>query len=251
MSTPTEVNMVDRSNDGLDRESRRPRARAVGVATGLTLAAFVASLVTGIVFAVPALLAGVDVTSPLAFLALLVAGQVGMVAVGAAYVWRTGFVVPVAVPDRRQIRETVVATVAALVAAVALIALVSAAGLAPGSVLEGAVTAEPRLLLGLAALSVVLVAPIEEFLFRGVIQGRLRLAFGPVGAVAGASLLFGSLHLANYTGAVGSVVVGALLIAVVGAVFGALYERTGNLVAPIVAHGVYNAVLFLGSYAVA
>ncbi|MFC7137901.1 type II CAAX prenyl endopeptidase Rce1 family protein [Halobaculum litoreum] len=79
-------------------------------------------------------------------------------------------------------------------------------------------------------------------------SGRLRRAFGPVGAVAGASLLFGSLHLANYTGALAAVVVGVLLIAVVGSVFGALYERTGNLATAVIAHGVYNAVLFLGSY---
>ena len=37
-------------------------------------------------------------------------------------------------------------------------------------------------------------------LFRGVIQGRLGRSFGPVAAVVGSSLLFGSIHLGNYTG---------------------------------------------------
>jgi len=40
-------------------------------------------------------------------------------------------------------------------------------------------------------------------------------------------------------------VAGALLIAIVGAVFGVLYERTSNLVVPILAHGAYNVVLFV------
>jgi len=97
-------------------------------------------------------------------------------------------------------------------------------------------------------LSIVLVAPAEEFLFRGVIQGRLRRSLGPVGAVVGSSLLFGSLHLGNYTGETAAVVAGAVLIACVGTVFGTLYERTQNLVVPIVAHGVYNTILMVLSF---
>ena len=36
--------------------------------------------------------------------------------------------------------------------------------------------------------------------FRGVIQGRLGRSFGPIAAVIESSLLFGSIHLRNYTG---------------------------------------------------
>ncbi|WP_277554733.1 CPBP family intramembrane glutamic endopeptidase [Halobaculum limi] len=251
MSSITDSDTLDREDAQRVSTRTAGRGRAVAVALGLTVAAFVTSLATGIVFAIPVFLAGLDVQSPLVFIGLLLAGQLGLFAVGAVYVWRTGLRVPVAVPDARQARDILLATVLALVTAVGLITVVSALGLAPGSVIEGAVTADPRLLVALAVASVLVVAPIEEFLFRGVIQGRLRGTFGPVAAVAGAALLFGSLHLTNYTGALAGVVVGALLIAVIGSVFGALYERTGNLAAPVLAHGVYNAVLFLGSYAVA
>ncbi|MDR9382041.1 MAG: CPBP family glutamic-type intramembrane protease [Natronomonas sp.] len=34
----------------------------------------------------------------------------------------------------------------------------------------------------------------------------------------------------------------------IGAVFGALYERTGNLAVPILVHAVYNVVLLAISY---
>lgn len=38
------------------------------------------------------------------------------------------------------------------------------------------------------------------------------------------------------------------LLAIVGSVFGALYEYTDNLAVPIVAHATYNVVLLLISY---
>jgi membrane protease YdiL (CAAX protease family) len=105
--------------------------------------------------------------------------------------------------------------------------------------------------LGLAALSIVLVAPAEELLFRGAIQGRLRRAFGPVPAVGGTSVLFGSVHLVNFTGSVVGALVGAGIVGVGGAVFGTVYERTGNLLVPIGVHGAYNTVLLVAAFALA
>jgi membrane protease YdiL (CAAX protease family) len=71
-------------------------------------------------------------------------------------------------------------------------------------------------------------------LFRGVLQQ----AFGnwlPVwGAIAAAALLFGLLHAVTTTYAV--------LAALVGAYLGWLYFLTGNLLAPIVAHALYDFV---------
>jgi hypothetical protein len=40
------------------------------------------------------------------------------------------------------------------------------------------------------------------------------------------------------------------MITVVGSIFGALYERTGNLVVPILVHATYNTILFGLSYVV-
>lgn len=221
---------------------------AIGVAVGLTAAAFAVSLLGGIAFVLPILLFGLDVQSLAVFLLLSAVGQLGFLAVGYAYTRRRAIDIPIAVPSARETGYAAGGIVTALTTATVLSVVLALLDLVPESALGETVEADPSILLGLIVLSVVLVAPAEEFLFRGVIQGRLRQSFGPVGAVTGASLLFGSLHLGNYTGALGAVVGGALLIAVTGSVFGVLYERTQNLAVPIVTHAGYNVTLLVVSY---
>lgn len=216
----------------------------MAVAVGLTVLALVTSLLGGIALAIPVFLLEFDLQSVAVLVALTAAGQLGFLAVGYLYARYADIRVRFAMPDRRDLGYALGGVLAGLALAVGLSVVLSLLNLVPGSVIEDAATNDPTLLLGLAALSVLLVAPAEEFLFRGVVQGRLRRAFGPVAAIAGASLLFGSLHLANYTGALAPIVAASLLIASVGAVFGVLYERTDNLVVPIIAHAVYNVVLF-------
>jgi membrane protease YdiL (CAAX protease family) len=71
-------------------------------------------------------------------------------------------------------------------------------------------------------------------LFRGVLQDTFR-GWMPLWAAIGLSaLLFGVLHAVTPTYAV--------LAALVGAYLGVLYLLTGNLLAPIVAHAVYDFV---------
>ncbi len=68
--------------------------------------------------------------------------------------------------------------------------------------------------------------------FRGALQPMLQGWIGPIGGLALASLLFGIAHAAN---------VGYFLIStVIGLCFGGLYMWTGDLIAPIIAHGVYD-----------
>ena len=228
--------------------TRADRVRAVAVVFGLTVATFLASLVVGVAFVVPAVLIGLDIESAPVFVFLTAVGQLAFLAIGLAYARRYGAAVRIVRPTRRHLAFVVAGVVGALAVAVGGSLALAAFDLVPGSVIVDAATNDPAVLLGLAALSAVLIAPVEEFLFRGVIQGRLRRAFGPVGAVAGSSLLFGSMHLANYTGSLVGVVAGALLIAAVGAVFGALYERTGNLAVPVAVHALYNALLLGVAY---
>ncbi|MFB6075314.1 MAG: lysostaphin resistance A-like protein [Haloarculaceae archaeon] len=225
------------------------RLRAAGVAVALTVAAVLASLVGGVAFLLPLFVLAVDVQSPAAFLALTVVGQLAFLAVGVGYARYRGVVVPIERPTPREVGLAVGGTVTALVIVVALSSLIDLLGLTPGSVIGDVAAVEPNLLLSIGVLSIVLVAPIEEFLFRGVVQGTLVEAYGPVGGVVGSSLLFGSVHLANYTGDPGAVVAGALLIAGTGAVLGTLYEATGNLTVSILTHGLYNLTLSLIAYA--
>src|SRR5690606_4719168 len=78
-----------------------------------------------------------------------------------------------------------------------------------------------------------IVAPIaEEIAFRGVLYGWLRQRFGVPAGVAISALLFSVAHG-----------IPALIpaLAVQGMVLALLYERSGSLWPPIIAHGTYNA----------
>jgi membrane protease YdiL (CAAX protease family) len=97
-------------------------------------------------------------------------------------------------------------------------------------------------------------APAEELLFRGLVQGLFRNAYGVVPGVVIASVLFGAVHItALFTSGAGaaSLAVTIGITIVLGLVLGALYERTKNLLVPIVTHALYNAVLFYIQYLVA
>jgi uncharacterized protein len=86
----------------------------------------------------------------------------------------------------------------------------------------------------------------EEVLFRGFLQQGVadamkRMEFDPlvcqIAAIGLASLIFGLCHALTKTYLVAATVIGALL--------GYLYVYTDNLLAPIVAHGVYDFVAIL------
>ena len=81
----------------------------------------------------------------------------------------------------------------------------------------------------------------EEMLFRGLIQAGLdEWISGPAGpwiALGVASLLFGLAHMVSVTYAV--------VAALIGAYLGILLIVTDNLLAPIVAHGLYDLVALI------
>ncbi|MFC6724265.1 CPBP family intramembrane glutamic endopeptidase, partial [Halobium palmae] len=106
---------------------------------------------------------------------------------------------------------------------------------------------QPVFFLYLVPMTVLLVGPAEELVFRGAVQGALRRAYGPRVALVGASAVFALIHWSSYVGE-GRVVTLATIF-VLGGVLGYLYQRTDNLLVPAVAHGLFNAVQFLYEYA--
>jgi membrane protease YdiL (CAAX protease family) len=91
------------------------------------------------------------------------------------------------------------------------------------------------------------IAPIEEFLFRGVIQGRLRESVGAFTAISITSIGFGLTHLPSYwfggsdLFSVG--VWGAVLgISLTGYILGYVYERTESLLTVSIIHGLVNTI---------
>jgi len=106
----------------------------------------------------------------------------------------------------------------------------------------------PELLLWLVPLSVLVIAPGEEFLFRGVVQGRLREAFPARIAIPLTAALFALVHYFSLTGGSGGRLIAIAILFLPSLVFGIAYERTQNLVVPILIHGSYNATLVLLLY---
>lgn len=74
----------------------------------------------------------------------------------------------------------------------------------------------------------------EELLFRGVVQTWID-GFAPVAvAVIVSNIIFGVLHMRT--------VLYAVIAGAVGVYFGVIFVMTENLLAPIIAHGLYDAV---------
>jgi membrane protease YdiL (CAAX protease family) len=99
------------------------------------------------------------------------------------------------------------------------------------------IPALPNLIAELVFLAFV-VGPTEELLFRGLIQTGLRASLGRWGIVIGA-LVFGFFHLINFVSQpLGTTALQVVTAIVIGLVFGALYDRTRNLVGASLAHGI-------------
>ena len=77
----------------------------------------------------------------------------------------------------------------------------------------------------------------EEALFRGFVQGWLQTHLGAVAAVILASLAFGLAH---------PITLGyAVVVGIIGIYLGLLWELTGNLLVPIITHGLYDFVALI------
>lgn len=111
---------------------------------------------------------------------------------------------------------------------------------------------EPTVLLVLIPLSYLVIAPGEELLYRNVVQKTLRESFSPVAGVVVASAVFAAVHLPAYSspGASFRATLSTLaVIFVLALILGAIYERTKNVVVPILVHGTFNAIAFAVTYA--
>jgi len=216
---------------------------------GITLLALLISVIVGVMFLIPMLIMGFDIQTTSVIVGIAIIGQLGFLFVAIFYIRKRNIPVPIEMPSLSDTIHIAGGILLTLITAAALSQLLYFLDLMPESPLEEMAAADPRLLLALAFLSVILVAPAEELLFRGAIQGRLRQRFGPIPSIVTASILFGALHLGNYTGALLPIIMGAVLITVVSLILGALYDRTDNLVVPITVHAIYNVVLLLISYA--
>lgn len=80
---------------------------------------------------------------------------------------------------------------------------------------------------------------VEELLFRGLVQGRLRQAMKPKAAILISALAFGIIHLNTIQG---------VYATIIGLFFGIIYEKTNSLWFPILGHIGVNTIAQLTSY---
>lgn len=126
-----------------------------------------------------------------------------------------------------------VALVAALLAGVLCEALGIEPPVHPMIELAGTTTSALEIVVIFAS-GVIVVPLVEEFLFRGFIFASLRDRAGLAAGIIASSLLFSIVHLGLPNQAA---------TFVLGAAFCLLYERTGTLVAPVVAHAYFNLAM--------
>ncbi|SFR50940.1 CPBP family intramembrane glutamic endopeptidase [Halogeometricum limi] len=117
------------------------------------------------------------------------------------------------------------------------------------SAVAGTAEGRPVLFLYYIPVTILLVAPTEELVFRGAVQGLFRREYGVPFAVAASSATFAAVHATSFTGEGALVSLGVVLV--LGAVLGVVYEKSESIVVPVVAHGLYNAAQFGVSYALA
>jgi uncharacterized protein len=236
------------------RGGRPGGVRALLAALAVTAAALAAALAAQLSFLLPAGALGLELPPVAELLVALVLIQ-GVGFTGVSF-WvmrsrraRLGWP-PLRWPSWIELRWVVRGTLLALAGALAGGLILAGLGLEPAmSELAEIGLEDRRVFLMLVPLAFLLIGPAEELLFRGVVQRLLRRAMGPSPAVLLASLIFAGAHIVALTGGGLLAVVAAVAVLFLpGLVLGAVYERTGNLMVPILVHGAYDATLFLGLY---
>jgi len=227
-------------------------ARVSGTAVGLGVT--VLGLVCSVVLALPAVLVGAD--APGTIVVALVLSELGFAVAALAFVWLTGRGLA-SLNLRRPTRRDVAAVILGLAALFAVrtvgILLVQLLGLPVGGNSIGQLVEQGFLvvLLMLIPVSVLVVGPSEELLFRNVVQKYLYGSFSRSGAVVVASVLFALAHLPTTLVATSDpVAVGTAvgLIFAISLVLGVLYARTDSVVVVALVHGFYDAVVFAAAY---
>ncbi|AHF98591.1 abortive phage infection protein [Halostagnicola larsenii XH-48] len=232
---------------------RTSRGRALAIVALLGIAAVISNIATSFL-AVQVQPSEEWITFALSLLAI----EGSFLVVGVGYMWyRPAVDIPIRPPNRYDWGIAIAGVAAGLVAVTLSFAstdaLIPAVEVLPGfTEYAGYDSSSATVLVLGAVLSLLVVGPVEEFLFRGVIQGRLRAAFGPAAAIGLAGFVFSFFHLYPILllGPSAAVIVHVTIYyTVMGAIFGVTYERTNTLVVPAFVHGAFNAVLFLGSMA--
>lgn len=225
------------ADHGRQRRPDRVFAVELGLGTGLLGLMLSETASLGV-----ATVAGLDGFA--GFVSVFLGGYAGMAAVVVGYLLladRRDYL-DISMPTRADLRIVILVTSGLLAAWLAVTVGARRLGLPFAEHALGGTASGPAQLAAIVALVLLVNAPAEEALFRNVVQKRLGEALSRRGAMAVATLAFGVVHVPAYAGAgAAAAVVPLALVTVAGAGFAVVYDRTENLPAAALCHGLYNA----------
>jgi membrane protease YdiL (CAAX protease family) len=224
--------------------------RTVGTAAGIGILGIVLLALISVVV--------VLVSSPLGLSAgvLLVVGTaigqyVGFGGLALGYLRRRGFTweqvrsyVGVRIPSLREI-GVVVAGYLAIVVLLVIVAGIASMFLPEPAENEatGVAADNPGIVPGMVLMMFLVVGPMEELLFRGIVQNRIRERLDAIPAIVIASAIFATVHVVALAGDPSGMLVTVFILFFPATVFGAVYEYTGNVVVPALLHAIHNSVI--------
>ena len=105
----------------------------------------------------------------------------------------------------------------------------------------------------LIPISLLLVGPLEELLYRNIIQKYLYSSFSPIGSIFISSIIFSAVHISAYAGdALFQTPLPALnalaVIFILSVIIGIVYYQTKNIVTAALLHGIYDSIIFAVFY---
>lgn len=224
--------------------------RTVGVAAGLGVLGIVLLALVSIVVVLVSSPIGLS-TGVLLVVGTAVGQYVGFGGLALSYLRRRGFTweqvrsyVGVRTPSLREVGVVVAGYLAIIVLLVVVAGIASVFLPEPAENEATGVAADnPGIVPGMILMMFLVVGPMEELLFRGVVQNRIRERLDPVPAIVTASAIFATVHVVALAGDPSGMLVTVFILFFPATVFGAVYEYTGNLVVPALLHAIHNSVI--------
>jgi membrane protease YdiL (CAAX protease family) len=249
------------SNEGRTRQSDEAWYWTIGVAAGLGVAGVVVLIIISIIGGGLLFSIGLPELAVLG-IATAIGQYIGFMGLGTFYLQKRGYTrerilsyLGVRIPSLKEIGLVFAGWVTIFILVI-IVSLIAQAFLPEPAQNEGAAQfaegGTSLWILGAGVLFMFLVVgPCEEFLYRGIVQNRLRehISAGP--AILLASAIFAVVHVVALAGDPAAMATTVGILFVPALVLGAVYEYTGNLVVPALLHGLHNSVIlsvvFLGS----
>jgi membrane protease YdiL (CAAX protease family) len=224
--------------------------RTVGIAAGLGVLGIVFLVIISLVLGGVLLAAGAS-GAILLVVGTVIGQYVGFGGLAVGYLRRRGLqweqirsYLGLRIPTLREI-GVLVAGYVAIVVLVLVVASIAAAFLPEPADNQAAETTmeNPEIVPAMVLVMFLVVGPMEELLYRGIVQNRLRERLSAVPAVAIASAIFAVVHVIALAGSPSGMLVTVFILFFPATVFGAVYEYTGNLVIPWLLHSIHNSVI--------